>query len=115
MDRLVEIIAEPIRCDDEEHLILLAVALIDTPVSDLRTPSFKLVFETADIDTSRAAPSWAGSPPAIAKPILVPSRSRMTVGTGWRSRSTSTMPKYSLYHREAESRSVTGKAKTSFW
>jgi hypothetical protein len=49
MDRLVEIIAEPVRCDDKEYLLLLAVALIDTPISYLRAPSLKLIFETADI------------------------------------------------------------------
>jgi hypothetical protein len=49
MDRLVEIKAEPVRCDDKEYLVLLAVALIDAPISYLRPLSLKLIFETSDI------------------------------------------------------------------
>lgn len=45
----MEVIAQPIRRDDEEDLMRLTIVVIDAPVPDLGPFPFELVSETSDI------------------------------------------------------------------
>lgn len=50
LKELVKVVAQPVWHDDEEHLALLTIMLVDAPVSDLGSPRFKLVFDTLTAD-----------------------------------------------------------------
>ena len=49
VDSLMEIVAEPIRCDHEEHLVLAIVALVDAPAPGLHAVRLQLVASALDV------------------------------------------------------------------
>jgi hypothetical protein len=48
-DGLVEVVAEPIRCHDEEDAMLSTTVVIDAPVPDLGPPPFELGSEISNL------------------------------------------------------------------